>query len=73
MGGAADSYYEYLLKQWIQTGKTTDWYVNPSTVNAEAPKTCPPLVTCVTVTQTTSNDLVNDSDVREQQLSCCCR
>lgn len=25
MGARADSYYEYLLKQWIQTGKTIDW------------------------------------------------
>ncbi|TKR73419.1 hypothetical protein L596_020728 [Steinernema carpocapsae] len=24
-GARADSYYEYLLKQWIQTGKTIDW------------------------------------------------
>ena len=34
MGGAADSYYEYLLKQWIQTGKTTDWSVNKSSIFA---------------------------------------
>ena len=27
-GASADSYYEYLLKQWIQTGKTKDWWVN---------------------------------------------
>jgi hypothetical protein len=27
MGASADSYYEYLLKQWIQTGKTHDWSV----------------------------------------------
>ena len=25
MGASADSYYEYLLKQWIQTGKTQSW------------------------------------------------
>ncbi|ESN95949.1 hypothetical protein HELRODRAFT_178867 [Helobdella robusta] len=25
MGGMADSYYEYLLKQWLQTGQTIDW------------------------------------------------
>ncbi|UYV62933.1 MAN1B1 [Cordylochernes scorpioides] len=25
LGARADSYYEYLLKQWIQTGKTIDW------------------------------------------------
>lgn len=25
MGARADSYYEYLLKQWLQTGKTHDW------------------------------------------------
>uniref|UniRef100_A0A1I8EP20 alpha-1,2-Mannosidase n=1 Tax=Wuchereria bancrofti TaxID=6293 RepID=A0A1I8EP20_WUCBA len=25
MGARADSYYEYLLKQWLQTGKTIDW------------------------------------------------
>uniref|UniRef100_A0A914N214 alpha-1,2-Mannosidase n=1 Tax=Meloidogyne incognita TaxID=6306 RepID=A0A914N214_MELIC len=24
-GARADSYYEYLLKQWLQTGKTIDW------------------------------------------------
>lgn len=24
-GASADSYYEYLLKQWIQTGKTREW------------------------------------------------
>ncbi|PAV80791.1 hypothetical protein WR25_03348 [Diploscapter pachys] len=24
-GARADSYYEYLFKQWIQTGKTIDW------------------------------------------------
>ncbi|CAJ0598115.1 unnamed protein product [Cylicocyclus nassatus] len=24
-GARADSYYEYLLKQWLQTGKTVDW------------------------------------------------
>lgn len=27
-GASADSYYEYLLKQWIQTGKTKDWLKN---------------------------------------------
>lgn len=25
MGGQSDSFYEYLLKQWLQTGKTIDW------------------------------------------------
>ncbi|CAB3406028.1 unnamed protein product [Caenorhabditis bovis] len=25
MGARADSYYEYLIKQWIQTGKTIPW------------------------------------------------
>uniref|UniRef100_A0A5S6R4E3 alpha-1,2-Mannosidase n=1 Tax=Trichuris muris TaxID=70415 RepID=A0A5S6R4E3_TRIMR len=25
VGARADSYYEYLLKQWLQTGKTIDW------------------------------------------------
>ncbi|VDK52082.1 unnamed protein product [Anisakis simplex] len=25
MGARADSFYEYLLKQWLQTGKTIDW------------------------------------------------
>uniref|UniRef100_A0A158Q5Q0 alpha-1,2-Mannosidase n=1 Tax=Dracunculus medinensis TaxID=318479 RepID=A0A158Q5Q0_DRAME len=25
IGARADSYYEYLLKQWLQTGKTIDW------------------------------------------------
>lgn len=25
VGAMADSYYEYLLKQWLQTGKTRDW------------------------------------------------
>uniref|UniRef100_A0A915PM45 alpha-1,2-Mannosidase n=1 Tax=Setaria digitata TaxID=48799 RepID=A0A915PM45_9BILA len=25
MGARADSYYEYMLKQWLQTGKTIDW------------------------------------------------
>jgi mannosyl-oligosaccharide alpha-1,2-mannosidase len=24
-GARGDSYYEYLLKQWLQTGKTVDW------------------------------------------------
>lgn len=27
VGARADSYYEYLLKQWIQTGRKIDWYV----------------------------------------------
>lgn len=27
-GARADSYYEYLLKQWIQTGKTIDWLLS---------------------------------------------
>lgn len=26
MGARGDSYYEYLLKQWLQTGKTVDYY-----------------------------------------------
>ena len=25
LGARGDSYYEYLLKQWVQTGKTTDY------------------------------------------------
>lgn len=25
LGARTDSYYEYLLKQWLQTGKTVDW------------------------------------------------
>ena len=25
LGARGDSYYEYLLKQWLQTGKTADW------------------------------------------------
>jgi hypothetical protein len=25
VGASADSYYEYLLKQWLQTGRTKDW------------------------------------------------
>ena len=24
-GARSDSYYEYLLKQWLLTGKQTDW------------------------------------------------
>jgi len=28
VGASADSYYEYLLKQWIQTGKTRQWLVS---------------------------------------------
>jgi hypothetical protein len=28
VGGSADSYYEYLLKQWLQTGRTKDWLKN---------------------------------------------
>ena len=28
LGSRADSYYEYLLKQWIQSGKTEEKYVN---------------------------------------------
>jgi len=28
LGASADSYYEYLLKQWIQTGKTISWSVD---------------------------------------------
>lgn len=27
LGARGDSYYEYLLKQWIQTGRTIDLYV----------------------------------------------
>ncbi|ETN69272.1 glycosyl hydrolase family 47 [Necator americanus] len=27
-GARADSYYEYLLKQWLQTGKTIDWLLS---------------------------------------------
>ena len=27
VGGSADSYYEYLLKQWLQTGRKIDWCV----------------------------------------------
>lgn len=27
LGARADSYYEYLLKLWIQTGKTNDKYI----------------------------------------------
>ncbi|KAJ1372151.1 hypothetical protein KIN20_034230 [Parelaphostrongylus tenuis] len=27
-GARTDSYYEYLLKQWIQTGKTIDWLLS---------------------------------------------
>ncbi|KAL9989213.1 hypothetical protein ACROYT_G003737 [Oculina patagonica] len=26
LGARGDSYYEYLLKQWLQSGKTEDWY-----------------------------------------------
>lgn len=26
-GARADSYYEYLLKQWLQTGKTVNWLI----------------------------------------------
>ncbi len=25
VGASADSYYEYLPKQWAQTGKTKEW------------------------------------------------
>jgi mannosyl-oligosaccharide alpha-1,2-mannosidase len=28
LGARTDSYYEYLLKQWIQTGKTHQWSVS---------------------------------------------
>lgn len=28
VGGQGDSYYEYLLKQWIQTGRTIDLYAD---------------------------------------------
>ena len=27
-GARADSYYEYLLKQWLQTGKTVGWLLD---------------------------------------------
>lgn len=27
LGARGDTYYEYLLKQWIQTGRTRDLYV----------------------------------------------
>ena len=27
LGSRADSYYEYLLKQWIQSGKTDDKWI----------------------------------------------
>ena len=27
LGARGDSYYEYLLKQWLQSGKTEDWLV----------------------------------------------
>ncbi|CAJ0949714.1 unnamed protein product, partial [Mesorhabditis belari] len=27
-GGRSDSFYEYLLKQWIQTGKRLDWLIS---------------------------------------------
>lgn len=27
-GARSDSYYEYLIKQWLQTGKTIDWMRN---------------------------------------------
>ena len=27
LGSRADSYYEYLFKQWLQSGKTEDKYV----------------------------------------------
>ena len=37
LGGLGDSYYEYLLKQWIQTNKTENrfknWYDESSKVN----------------------------------------
>ena len=26
LGARGDSYYEYLLKQWLQSGKSEDWY-----------------------------------------------
>lgn len=25
LGARGDSYYEYLLKQWLQSGKSVDW------------------------------------------------
>lgn len=28
LGARGDSYYEYLLKQWIQTGKSIDLWVD---------------------------------------------
>ncbi len=33
LGARADSYYEYLLKQWLQSGKTEDKLVQLSTVS----------------------------------------
>lgn len=33
MGARADTYYEYLLKQWIQSGKTEDRYANLGSAN----------------------------------------
>ena len=41
VGASADSYYEYLIKQWLQTGKSKDWYVPPTylyTVHIQAMK-----------------------------------
>jgi hypothetical protein len=35
LGARGDSYYEYLLKQWIQTGKTQD-YLKDDFLNAVA-------------------------------------
>ena len=35
-GASADSYYEYLVKQWIQTGRSRDWWVGMLTTTAAA-------------------------------------
>jgi len=31
-GARSDSFYEYLLKQWLQTGKTIDWLIDDYTL-----------------------------------------
>lgn len=38
VGASMDSYYEYLLKQWIQTGKTKDWLKNDYLIAVEGMK-----------------------------------
>lgn len=38
-GARADSYYEYLLKQWLQTGKTIDWLLSDYKTAMESMKT----------------------------------